>query len=263
MRRALLCSMFLGLTAYLGFAQTNDNSAKKQGQNATNQAGTKHTYLGVEVESLPSALSSHLSGIVPKGQGVLVVHVAKDSPAAKAGIRPDDILLSLGDQKLSSPEQLMKLVRGDKSGQEINVSLVRGGKMETSKVTLGEREAMNSSERPNVFRLRPDEQFREMFQEYESKNGNAVWDLFDSMKLNRLDANRWHAEIEYRNKDGRKETKTFEGTRDEIRKNIQADKNLPTDERNHLLRALNMHEPVFEFHFPRFDENVPDSGNRP
>jgi len=261
-RRALLCSMFLGLTAYISPAQADDAPAKKPGSSATNQTGMKQTYLGVEVEPLPSSLSSHLSGIVPKGQGVLVAHVAKDSPAAKAAIQPNDILLSFGDQKVSSPEQLVKLVRGDKSGHEVGLSLVRGGKMQSCKVMLGEYESPNAPENPRVFRFQPDDQFREMFEEHESRNGSS-WDLFDAMKLTRLDAKRWHAEIEYRTKEGKKESKTFEGTREEIRKDIQADKNLPANERNHLLRAMNVHNPIFEFHFLPFDQIGPESKDKP
>ena len=44
------------------------------------------------------------------------------------------------------------------------------------------------------------------------------------MKLTRLDAKRWRAEIDYRSKEGKKEHKTYQGTREEIRKDIQADK---------------------------------------
>ena len=48
-------------------------------------------------------------GVLPKGQGVLVVQVTPDTPAAKAGLRPRDILVNYDDQKLYSPEQLIKL----------------------------------------------------------------------------------------------------------------------------------------------------------
>jgi hypothetical protein len=45
---------------------------------------------------------------------------------------------------------------------------------------------------------------------------------------------------------------TFEGTRPAIRKDIRRHKDLPASERRHLLRALNLDTPVFEFHFPSF-----------
>ena len=55
-------------------------------------------------------MQSQLAGLLPKGQGILIDRVAKDSPAAKAGLQPYDVLLSYGNQKLHSPEQLVEMV---------------------------------------------------------------------------------------------------------------------------------------------------------
>jgi hypothetical protein len=77
-----------------------------------------------------------------------------------------------------------------------------------------------------------------------------------------LDDKKWRAEIEYRTKDGKKEQKKFEGTREEIRKAIQNDKDLPANERRHLLRAMNVGQP-FEFHFPPLDQKGLESGGQP
>ena len=57
-------------------------------------------------------------------------------------------------------------------------------------------------------------------------------------------------------------TKSFSGSREEIRKDILAEKDLPMNERRHLLRALNLHEPLFQFYFSPFDA-IPDSRGRP
>lgn len=83
MRQMLLTIVILGLAAPLSPAQ-EDVATKTQQPDALFQPGRKHAYLGLEVEPLPSALSS----IVPKGEGVLVRGVPRDSPAAKAGLEP-------------------------------------------------------------------------------------------------------------------------------------------------------------------------------
>ncbi len=94
-----------------------------------------------------------------------------------------------------------------------------------------------------------------MFEESEAANDKGFWESFDAMKLTRLDDKRWKAEIEYRNKDQKKEHKSFEGTLAEIRKKVQAEKDLPQNERMHLLHALNPNGSVFEFHSPPFGPN--------
>jgi hypothetical protein len=257
MRQVFLTVLIAGLAATVCLAQGEDVAAKKQRPNATRPPGGKPAFLGLEIESLPPPLAGQLPGIVPKGQGVLVLRVAKDSPAASAGLQPYDILVSYDDHPLDSPERLIRLVRDDTPGHEVSLGFVRGGKAETCKVTLGAREFAVERERPRVFRLRPEEGLRRMFEEFESTNDGAAWESFDALKLTRLDEKRWRAEIEYRSKEGKKEHKTFEGTRAEIRKDIQADDDLPASERTHLLRALNLHEPVFEFHFPPFGPMLP------
>ncbi len=252
-----------GLLGIAVFSRADDKqktpaqpAQKAQGQDHTN---SMEAYLGVGVEAVPAAMRSHMTNALPEGQGVLVDQVAKDSPAGKAGLQPHDILLSIGDKKLTSPEELVKAVRDAKAGQEVAVGYLRGGKSSTCKITLGERSAADSSSHPQVYRFRPDEQFQGFFEEHERMNGEHGWNTFDSMKLSRTDEHHWAAEIEYRGKDGKKEARKFSGTRDEIRKAIEADKDLPRDERSHLLRAFNFHPPVFEFQFPSFGFVTPNT----
>ena len=95
-----------------------------------------HAFLGVAVESVNESLRSHLQNQIPDGSGLLVEEVAEGSPAAKAGLQPHDILVSFDDQKLYSPEQLVKLVGYDKPGREAKLHIVRGGKAEEVRVTL-------------------------------------------------------------------------------------------------------------------------------
>jgi serine protease Do len=247
MRKALLTVLVAALAGTAVSAQTGGT-----------KSGSKEAHLGLGVEAVPPALYSQLPGTLAKGQGVLVGQVAKDSPAAKAGLHANDILLSYGDQKLYSPEQLVKLVRGDKPGHEIALNFIRGGKTMVCKVTLGEAEHSTTPEKSRVFRLLPDEGLRKVFDEFESKSNDSVWDSFDEIKLTRIDSKHWRAEVEYRSKDGKKVSKAYSGTRDEIRKAIQAEKDMPANEQTQLLRALHLHEPVFEFHFPPFVAMPPD-----
>jgi serine protease Do len=249
MKKALLTVLVAALAGTSGFAQ--------------NKSSPKEAHLGIGIESVPPALYSQMPGILAKGQGVLVGHVGKDSPAAKAGLHANDILLSYGDQKLYSPEQLVKLVRGDKPGHEVALRFLHGGKTMDAKVTLGESEHANAPENSHVFRLLPDERLREVFEEFESKTDGSVWNSFDEIRLSRIDSKHWKADVQYRAVDGRKVSKSYSGTRDEIRQAIRAEKDVPANEQTQLLRALNLHEPVFEFHFPSSGLMPPGYSDRP
>jgi hypothetical protein len=69
------------------------------------------------------------------------------------------------------------------------------------------------------------------------------WGNFDSMTLQKLDKNRFHASIRHTDRQGKMRTHEFEGTLDEIKQKIEADDDMTPSERSHLLRSLNLHTP--------------------
>jgi len=252
MKKSLTVLVFV-LTASLLSAQT---VPPNNPQEKTTVPQTKHPYLGVAVEALSPALQNQLSTLLPKGQGILVKLVAKDSPADKAGLRPFDILLTYDSQKLNSPEQLVKMVQSDKPFHEVSIHFLRNGKESICKVMLGDRVLSSDTQKSRVLRFVPDGRFQQWFEDLENQKGNTLWESFDAMKLTRLDNKKWRAEIDFRTKEGKKDHKVFEGTRQEIRKAIETEKDLPANERAHLLRALNLQEPIFHFHFPALDSGT-------
>jgi len=92
-------------------------------------------WLGLSTEEAPEALASQL-GLNP-GEGLVVIYVAPDSPAAKAGFRKNDVLVELGDQLLVHPAQFRKLVQMHKEGDTIKLAIYRGGKKQSLSATLG------------------------------------------------------------------------------------------------------------------------------
>jgi predicted metalloprotease with PDZ domain len=123
---------------------TNTPAAQAPAANIGNQASA---WLGVTLDRVPSSLGSQLSKIIPNGQGVLVRSVSKDSPAEKAGIKRNDVLLSADDQKLYSAAQLSGLIRSAKPESKVNFKVVTQGKVKQISVTLGKR-VNNSWMRP-------------------------------------------------------------------------------------------------------------------
>lgn len=97
----------------------------------------KATFLGISTVECSEALSSQL-GLAP-GQGVLVVSIAPDGPSASV-LKKHDLLLKFEDQILFNPAQLRSLVRLKKEGDEVALTLLRGGKTEVLKVKLVLRE---------------------------------------------------------------------------------------------------------------------------
>jgi hypothetical protein len=104
------------------------------------QAALKdRAWLGVAVEEGSEALASQL-GLAP-GSGLVVTYVTPDSPAAKAGLQKNDVLVELEGQLLVHPAQLRKLVQVRKEGDTVRLLFYRAGKKQTVSATLGKAPA--------------------------------------------------------------------------------------------------------------------------
>jgi S1-C subfamily serine protease len=93
-------------------------------------------YLGVHLQPIQGGLAEALDRA--ENDGVLVGQVEDDSPAAQAGLKSGDILLAIGDEKMGSPDDVRKAVRGLAAGDVAQIRYVRDGKTQTARATLGE-----------------------------------------------------------------------------------------------------------------------------
>ncbi len=86
--------------------------------------------LGIRCEPLDDLLHSHLS--IPKDVGLVVREVMNDSPAAKAGLRTNDVLLAIGDKPLTQFPQLVEAVqRTARAGEPLVLKVLHEGKERT------------------------------------------------------------------------------------------------------------------------------------
>jgi beta-lactamase regulating signal transducer with metallopeptidase domain len=88
--------------------------------------------LGIRVDRPSSVLADQLD--LPKGQGLVVQDVLPDSAAAKAGLKPHDVLLQFDGKAVSNdPAEFSELVREAKADTPLSVVVKRKGKEETIK----------------------------------------------------------------------------------------------------------------------------------
>lgn len=84
--------------------------------------------LGVEVADITDDLREQMN----IESGVVVTEISPDGPAAKAGIRVGDVILSLNREEIDSTSELEKLVKDAPEGQAVPVLVQR----ETSPIFL-------------------------------------------------------------------------------------------------------------------------------
>jgi serine protease Do len=93
-----------------------------------------HAQLGVTVQELNQALADSFK--LPEPEGALVSSIAKNSPAARAGLQPGDVILSYNGQPINRSGDLPALVGMAKPGDKASIEIWRGGKKETLTATL-------------------------------------------------------------------------------------------------------------------------------
>jgi S1-C subfamily serine protease len=68
--------------------------------------------------------------------GVLVRSVLKDSPAEKAGLKAGDIIVRVGETKVTTPRDVSSAIRTARSQKTFPITVVRNRKEMTLTVTL-------------------------------------------------------------------------------------------------------------------------------
>lgn len=108
-----------------------------------------HPYLGVQMITLTPQLARQNNSDpnspiqVPEVNGVLVVGVIPNSPAAKAGLRRGDVIVQVEGKPVTTAEQLQNIVEESRVGQTLQLKIQRGN--QTQQLAVRTAELQNAS----------------------------------------------------------------------------------------------------------------------
>ena len=85
----------------------------------------RRAYLGIAggTRPLPPRVASSLG----RASGVEVVEVVEGSPAARAGLRPEDLIVELNGTPVESVDDIQRLMVGDLIGSRVHARVLREG----------------------------------------------------------------------------------------------------------------------------------------
>ncbi|MCE9610530.1 MAG: PDZ domain-containing protein [Chthoniobacter sp.] len=104
-------------------------------------------FLGVSTSPIAPGTAAQLG--LPEGFGLVVESVVPESPAARAGVQPRDVLRAFNDQQLAAPTQLAALVRATGRDADASLTVLRGGQEQKLRVRMAERPAQMRMPQPS------------------------------------------------------------------------------------------------------------------
>lgn len=151
----------LGLLVITGFAQQTPRPGSRNVQVITQG---NQPYLGIGVRDIDpdSAKKFNLKEV----RGAEVTNVAEDSPAAKAGFKPGDVIVEFNGQPIEGGEQLSRLVHETPIGRQIRLGVWRNGSVQTLTATVETHKGVQSFTFNGPWQSVDPEQLQEQFRSF-------------------------------------------------------------------------------------------------
>lgn len=111
----------------LGFA-IPINQAKRTAEQLIKDGKATYPVMGIRLDTSFTGVGAQIAN---QSQGVVT-----DSPAAKAGLQPGDIITALNGSPISSSDELIVAIRSRSVGDTVSLTIDRNGKILKTKVTL-------------------------------------------------------------------------------------------------------------------------------
>jgi S1-C subfamily serine protease len=109
----------------LGLAVPMNDTTRRIIMSLLTEGRVRRAYLGVA--GMPAPLPPALAERVQQQLGLRIMEVVPGGPAAQAGIREGDLLLTAGGDRITSPQALQGLMLADAIGRQLPITVVRNG----------------------------------------------------------------------------------------------------------------------------------------
>ena len=110
------------------------NEARKAAEELKAGGSVKHGYLGITMNTSSINEKSQSYYKLPDTNGVIVADVTPDGPAAKAGLRPNDVIRKIDGNTVKDNQELLGMIASRKPGETVKLEILRGG--ETKKIDV-------------------------------------------------------------------------------------------------------------------------------
>jgi S1-C subfamily serine protease len=100
-------------------------------------------WLGARISEVHAGQVKELK--LPAERGVVLGKIVPDSPAAKAGLKENDVVTEINGQRVEGTEQFRRMIREIPAGRMARFTVWREGRAQSIEVTLGKAEMRHST----------------------------------------------------------------------------------------------------------------------
>ena len=115
------------------------NAAKEVLDELITRGKVVRPWIGIYMRDVDQQVADYMN--LPVAEGVIVMQVVKDSPSDKAGLKQYDVVRTVNGSKLKSASELSDLIKNQKPGSRLALSVYSDGKMKNLSITVGEMPA--------------------------------------------------------------------------------------------------------------------------
>lgn len=103
------------------------NLAKWVVDQLVDKGEVSRAWLGIGIGELTAA-NAELLNVDPRTKGVVVLQVGENTPAERAGLRPEDVITQFGGRTVDSPSDLQRAVERAPMNSKQKLTVLRGGR---------------------------------------------------------------------------------------------------------------------------------------
>lgn len=94
-------------------------------------------FIGVETQDIDADIRGLLK-LAPDSRGVRVIRAERATPAARAGLRKDDLITTVDDQAITSAVQFNRIIASKPPGTKVVIRIMRDGREYSLNAEIGE-----------------------------------------------------------------------------------------------------------------------------
>jgi serine protease Do len=117
------------------------NTARDIAEELIAKGKADHPFLGIQMAQITPELQQQLKSQknfeVDAAEGILIVNVVSNSPAERAGLKSGDVIQAIGEQKITTAEQVQQAVEEVDIGDQLNFGLIRNNQQLDLAVKVG------------------------------------------------------------------------------------------------------------------------------